>query len=69
MEAAPAALPRAPWEVGLFPGQGCWMGGSRRAARPEEVPQPLESQRLGAQGVLSAENRHLLSVRDFLPSS
>lgn len=59
VEAAPAALLRAPWEVDLLPGQGCGMGGSRRAARSEEAPQPLEAQKLGARRVPGTETGHL----------
>lgn len=58
VEAAPAAL-RAPREVRLFPGQRCWTGGSRRAARSEEAPRPREAQSLGAREVPVTENGYL----------
>lgn len=59
VEATPAALLRAPREVRLFPGQRCWTGGSRRAARSEEAPRPREAQSLGAREVPVTENGHL----------
>lgn len=45
------------------------MSGSRRAARSEEAPHPLEARRLQARGVPGAENGHSPFVRGFLPSS
>lgn len=54
---------------GFVPGAGCWMGGSRSAARSEEAPQSPEAQRVGARGVPGAEKGHLLSVRRFLLAS
>lgn len=56
VEAAPAALWRAPWEVGLLPpGPGMMDGWEQTPSK--EAPQPLEAQIPGTGGVPSAKKK------------